>query len=332
MALVGLAHDARLEQPAQAPAQAVPVLLVPGHLEHAGEGHRPAHRPVLDVTQVGRTPRGVVGRERHQRRQVPAGRQPRHDDAVRVAAVVGDVALDPRQGAHDVLDLGGPGVTRREAVVARDDDPAARHELVQHRTPLLALVAEGPRPAVDVEDHRGPFAGVGRAPHVEAVPGLGAVAHVAHELHRARVQRDLQRRTPPGPEAVLARRGQREGPAGALGHRPAHDGARGEGDRDQGEVLERDAQRERGDQPPQPRRARPAPPAQQAHEGRLDHQGLDRELARGPPHREGQRREDAAASRAQRGGRREDQPRRDQGDDVGHAPLWSSPSTPRQTP
>ena len=54
-------------------------------------------------------------RQRRQRRQMAAGRTTGNGDEVGVAAVLGDVRLDPREGALYVDDVIGPGVARRRA-------------------------------------------------------------------------------------------------------------------------------------------------------------------------------------------------------------------------
>ena len=67
------------------------------------------------------------------------------------------------------MDLRGPGVTRRQSVVRDDGDPAAPHELVQHRSTLLALVAHHPRAPVDEEHDRRVQRRRRHAPHVESL-------------------------------------------------------------------------------------------------------------------------------------------------------------------
>ena len=80
-----------------------------------------------------------------------AGRPARDDDEVGIAAVLRDVAADPRQCAFAVDQVVGPGRTRREAIVDRDADPASRREVVHQRQPLLILAADDPRAAVNLQ-------------------------------------------------------------------------------------------------------------------------------------------------------------------------------------
>ena len=89
---------------------------------HAGVG-------VLEARLVLR----VAGRERRQRGQVAAGGAAGDREVVGVAAVVGDVVLDPGDGALDVDDVRGPRVARGEAVVDRHADPALGGHLVHQR-------------------------------------------------------------------------------------------------------------------------------------------------------------------------------------------------------
>ena len=76
-------------------------------------------------------------------------------------AVLGAVLADPADRALHVHDVVGEGRLRREPVVDREADPAAAREMRHQRLALLALVADHPGAAVDLEQ-RGPTAN--RAP------------------------------------------------------------------------------------------------------------------------------------------------------------------------
>ena len=88
--------------------------------------------------------------------QVAAGRAAGDDDEARVAAVLGDVRLGPRQRPLDVDDVVGPGRPRRQPVVGGDAHPAPLGEVGHQRLGLAFLACPSSR------RRRGP--GTARAP------------------------------------------------------------------------------------------------------------------------------------------------------------------------
>ena len=123
----------------------------------------------------------IIRRQRRQRRQVAAGRPAGDGDEVGVAAVLGDVRLDPREGALDVDDVVGPGVARAVPVVDRHADPAQLREVAHQRMGLSAFVSRRPGTAGDLEEHRR-LSGrieIGTSPDVQVVgAAVFAVADV----------------------------------------------------------------------------------------------------------------------------------------------------------
>src|SRR6201996_6869554 len=123
----------------------------------------------------------VVGGERGQRRQVPTGRTAGDGDELGVAAVLGDVRLDPGEGALDVDDVVGPGVARAVPVVDRHADPAQLGEVAHQRMCLSTFVSRRPGAAGDLKEH-GRLAGpieIGTSPDVQVVgAAVFAVADV----------------------------------------------------------------------------------------------------------------------------------------------------------
>jgi len=83
-----------------------------------------------------------------------AGRTTGNGNEVRVAAVVGDVRLDPREGALDVNDVIGPRVARAVPVIDRHADPAQLRKVAHQWMGLSAFVSRRPRTAGDLEQHR----------------------------------------------------------------------------------------------------------------------------------------------------------------------------------
>ena len=169
-------------------------LLLVDEVVHAVHRHRRLHawcrRP---RTRAGT--RAVRG-ERGERGEVAARRAAGDRDERRVAAVLGDVLLDPRDRALHVDDVRRPPRLRREAVVDRDAHPAAFGEVRHQRVRLARLAARHPRAAGDL--HATPVprrpCQVGARPHVEqvslavlAVRGVGG-AQVPRRLPRARAR------------------------------------------------------------------------------------------------------------------------------------------------
>ncbi len=329
---VGTLDDAPLEQDQEPPTESVPVGLVARHLEHSVEGDATAHRPVRDALAVRGSPRRVLARQCEQRREVTARRTARDHDALGVAAVDLDVLLYPPERARDVLDLGRPGMSRGEAVVARDRDPPAANEFVQHRSALFALVAERPRATVDVEDHRRVARRRREAPDVETVAPLGPVGDVAHYLHVAGMEGDLQGGPPPRAEVVVTRPRALQGSTLTGLERPSHDASRVEGNGDERQVLDDDQCGEAEHEVPEPLRARPTPPPEQEHQCPLGDHGLGRKFARGPTHRVGQRGEDSVSAGSKGRERGQQQPRGRDRNEVGHPTIVVATSLGGQTP
>ena len=168
--------------------------------------HHPVERDARLDRGVGALEPGLVRRvaraQREQRGQVPAGRAPADRDEGRVAAVVGDVLLDPRHRTLGVDDVVGPRRLGAQAVIDGDAHPAAGHQLEHHGLSLFALVADDPRSPVYVHHHRSgrsvwwpQF----RAVHVEAVPALpvAGVVDVVDDVDRPRLERDGAGDAPP---------------------------------------------------------------------------------------------------------------------------------------
>ena len=101
--------------------------LVVDEVVDAVHRHRGLHRRV-DVLETG-LELGLVRRERGERGEVTARRSAGQRHERRVAAVLGDVLLDPGDGPLHVDDVGRPLRLRREAVVDRHADPAALGEV-----------------------------------------------------------------------------------------------------------------------------------------------------------------------------------------------------------
>ena len=150
-----------------------------------------------------------------------------------VPAVVGDVGPSPGDGALDVDDVLGPRRSRAQAVVDRDAHPATIGQVAHERMGLPLLLADHPRAAVDLEQHRGAgvVGQVGPLPDVEAVPRAGiAVDHVppvGRGVPGAAGERRQQQR--PARHGGGGRRGERLGDLAAVrraraprpGHPPA---------------------------------------------------------------------------------------------------------------
>ena len=96
----------------------------------------------------------LAGCERGQGGEVTTRGSAGDRDVRRVAAVVGDVLVDPGDGSLHVDDLGGEGVLGGEPVVGGDADPALLGHPVHQEQTLLTLGADGPAAAVDLDQHR----------------------------------------------------------------------------------------------------------------------------------------------------------------------------------
>jgi hypothetical protein len=120
----------------------------------------------------------VVGCQRGQRGQVPTRRTAGDRDEVGVAAVFGDVLLDPGQRALDVDDVVGPGVHRAHPVADGDAHPPAFGHPAHQRVGLRTAHADRPCATGNLQQDRG-FAVTGQvaaAPDVGEVGTVGAVA------------------------------------------------------------------------------------------------------------------------------------------------------------
>ena len=255
----------------QARAVQARTVRVARHVHHPVEGHAGLDRGV-GVLEPGLV-RRVAGAEREQRAQVPAGRAPADRDERGVAAVLGDVLLDPRHRPLGVDDVVGPGRLGAQAVVDGDAHPTAGHQLVHHGLALLALVADDPRAAVYVHHDRGGRGVAGlqlRAVDVEAVPAqpVAGVVDVVDDVDRPRLERDGAGDPPPfAPRRIDRVVGHGEGLRADLVERAGDDGGRpyaGHPEAEEAEPLD-DGERE-------PEVARPSVESPEFDEqGRGDH-------------------------------------------------------------
>ncbi len=83
-----------------------------------------------------------------------AGESPRNADESRVSPVLADVVADPGHRQLGIDYVVRPGCLRAESVIDRDADPAPARQLEHHGKTLLTLVADYPRPPVDVDHDR----------------------------------------------------------------------------------------------------------------------------------------------------------------------------------
>ena len=167
-------------------------------VHHAVEGDAGLHRRVgvLEAGLEGRVP----GREREQGAEVSAGRSAADRDERGSPPYSPMCSLTQATRPLDVDDVVGPGRLGAEPVVDGDADPAAGHQLEHHRLALLALVADHPRPAVDVDHHRRlPGRREPRPVDVEAVALLAVapVVEVARRLDGPRLEGDGPGHPPP---------------------------------------------------------------------------------------------------------------------------------------
>ena len=174
----------------------------PGEVVDPVERHRRLHGGV-GVLEA-RLELRVAGGQRRQRGEVAPGGPAGDHEVVGVTAVVGDVVPDPGDGALDVDDVRGPRVAGGEAVVDRHADPPLGGHPVHQGPALVLLGAEGPGPAVHLQEHGRVLDRVvaGRQVDVEvtAASGLG-VGQVAD--HPDRVVPEVE-----GPGEAAPRRRQ----------------------------------------------------------------------------------------------------------------------------
>jgi len=116
-----------------------------------------------------------------------------HEDPLRTAAEVGNVGVNPGEGAGDVLDVLGMQHGRREPVVGQGrGDPLAGQELANAGVQSgAAVVPHRPGAAVDEQNDR-VMRQAARQEQVEAVPAAVfpravVVGDVAHAHHRKRL-------------------------------------------------------------------------------------------------------------------------------------------------
>src|SRR5665213_1062613 len=141
-----------------------------GHVVDAVEGDAGVDGGggVLETGLKGR----VAGRESDHGTEMSTGGSSADGDEAGIAAVVGDVLADPAQGALAVDQMIGPRGPRTESVIDGDGHPAPAGQLVEEREPLLPLVTDDPRPAVDVDENGSGGGGIGpTADDVEPVTG-----------------------------------------------------------------------------------------------------------------------------------------------------------------
>ena len=117
---------------------------------------------------------GGVGREGEERGEVAAGRAAGHDDEVGIAPVLGDVLSDPAERELAVDELIGNRHARAEPVVGGHTHPALGGEVQHEREGLLALVADHPGAAVQLEEDRGAVHAALGPPDVEQVTPAAA--------------------------------------------------------------------------------------------------------------------------------------------------------------
>ncbi len=128
-----------------------------------------------------------------------AGRAAGDGDVVGVAAVRRDVLADPVDRLLHVDGLGRPRVSRREPVVDRHADPALGGQVLHQRDALLLLLAEDPRAAVHLQQHRGVLDRLLGQVDVEVVAPAGLAERDVP------LDPDRDRRPAEGPERVHER-------------------------------------------------------------------------------------------------------------------------------
>src|SRR5207245_5299996 len=120
------------------------------------------NRQVENATQRHRAPnhprREVVGLQifliqGEQRDEVAARRMAAQIKAVRIAAILTDVASDPGPCRGNVLDLRRVRMFRRQAVARNDREDARLREAIAHWR-ILEAIAAFPRAAVNENEHR----------------------------------------------------------------------------------------------------------------------------------------------------------------------------------
>ena len=98
--------------------------------------------------------RQILRIEDEQRREIGSCRVPNHEQFTGVAAVLRDVALDPRYRGRDVLDVRGMHHAGREAVVHDDGDVTGGRKPLPDEG-LFRLVPLPQPAAVNRDDDRG---------------------------------------------------------------------------------------------------------------------------------------------------------------------------------
>ena len=144
-----LLDDEPFDQPAEAVGTAAAEAT--GEVKRRVEGHARDHRSV-DVLEP-RLILGIVRGERGERSEVAAGGAARDHDGAGVSAVLHDVLAHPAQRALHVDEVVRKGHPRAESVVRRDADPSVGRKVMHEGTPLLALVADHPTAAVDLQQN-----------------------------------------------------------------------------------------------------------------------------------------------------------------------------------
>ena len=142
------------------------------------------HHRRVGVLEAG-LPLWIVRRQGRQRGEVTARRTAGDRHEVRVAAVLGDVLLDPRQRPLHVDDVRGPGVARAHPVRHRHAHPAALGQVAHQRVGLRAAHPDRPCAAGHLQQHGCPsVAGqIGASPHVGDVDPMRSIADGAGLLH-----------------------------------------------------------------------------------------------------------------------------------------------------
>ena len=95
--------------------------------------------------------REIARIQREQRREIRPGRVPDDEELFGVAAMLGDVALDPRDGHRDVLDVSGMHHARRQTMIHDDGHVPRRGKSLADKR-LARLVSRAQRAAVNGDD------------------------------------------------------------------------------------------------------------------------------------------------------------------------------------
>src|SRR5262245_14132440 len=111
-----------------------------------------------------------------------SGRAARDDQKVRVAPVFGDMLADPPNGELQIDERIGKAGLGEEAIIGRDAYPSAGGQIREQRQRLLALVAQYPAPAVDLEQHGGAACYGAGAVNVELPAAAGGIRDIDVDL------------------------------------------------------------------------------------------------------------------------------------------------------